>query len=77
MTAAICLAEAVEATVPKSVLRTTMSLVGGVLGYLVMLNGRWVGHTLGVSRSFLSCYLVAAAEGSGALVCVPHQLNQS
>ena len=39
ITACICLHQHVEASVFRAVLRTTMTVLGGVLGYCTMLNG--------------------------------------
>jgi hypothetical protein len=53
ITAAICVQKQVEATALRAVLRTTMTVLGGTLGYCTMING-----TLAQNPYFVTCIVV-------------------
>ena len=64
LTAGICMQRHVESSVPKGVLRATVSLVGGLVGYLLMLNGSLA------QDPYWICGMLVLFNGLSGLFCV-------
>lgn len=71
LTVAICVQFEVEAAVMRAVLRTTMTAVGGTLGYCAMLNGNLA------QNPYWICGIVCAVNGVFSLFCVLKPLRYS
>ena len=71
LTVAICLQFQVEAAVMRAVLRTTMTALGGTLGYCAMLNGNLA------QNPYWICGIVCTVNGFFSLFCVVKPLRYS
>lgn len=71
ITAAICTQMQVESSAGKAVLRTTMTVLGGLLGYLTMLNG-----SLAQNPYFITC-IACLVNGACGLLSPMKELRYS
>lgn len=71
LTVSICVQFQVEAAVMRAVLRTTMTALGGTLGYCAMLNGNLA------QNPYWICGIVIAVNGAFHLLCPIRPLRYS